>query len=84
MSIRYLGREAGKAYAAESADSVLIRLEPGTYAPGISRTRSEIQAPASAAMFAATRSSVRRYASVGLNSTISVPAVTTGTWPGSA
>lgn len=29
MSIRYLGREAGEAYAAESADSVLIRLEPG-------------------------------------------------------
>jgi PPOX class probable F420-dependent enzyme len=29
MSIRYLGKEAGEAYAAESADSVLIRLEPG-------------------------------------------------------
>lgn len=29
MSIRYLGREAGEAYAAESADSILIRLEPG-------------------------------------------------------
>ena len=29
MSIRYLGREAGEAYAADSADSVLIRLEPG-------------------------------------------------------
>jgi hypothetical protein len=29
MSIRYLGRDAGEAYAAESADSVLIRLEPG-------------------------------------------------------
>jgi thiosulfate/3-mercaptopyruvate sulfurtransferase len=29
MSIRYLGHEAGAAYAAESAGSVLIRLEPG-------------------------------------------------------
>lgn len=29
MAVRYLGREAGEAYAAESADSVLIRLEPG-------------------------------------------------------
>lgn len=29
MSIRYLGQEAGEAYAAGSADSVLIRLEPG-------------------------------------------------------
>jgi PPOX class probable F420-dependent enzyme len=29
MSVRYLGQEAGEAYAAESADSVLIRLEPG-------------------------------------------------------
>jgi PPOX class probable F420-dependent enzyme len=29
MSVRYLGREAGEAYAVESADSVLIRLEPG-------------------------------------------------------
>jgi len=29
MSIRYLGREAGKAYAAGSADSALVRLEPG-------------------------------------------------------
>jgi PPOX class probable F420-dependent enzyme len=29
MSIRYLGKEAGEAYAADSADSVLIRLEPG-------------------------------------------------------
>jgi PPOX class probable F420-dependent enzyme len=29
MSVRYLGLEAGEAYAAESADSVLIRLEPG-------------------------------------------------------
>ena len=29
MAVRYLGREAGKAYAADSADSVLIRLKPG-------------------------------------------------------
>jgi PPOX class probable F420-dependent enzyme len=29
MAVRYLGPEAGEAYAAESADSVLIRLEPG-------------------------------------------------------
>ena len=29
MSIRYLGGEAGKAYAAGSADSVLVRLAPG-------------------------------------------------------
>jgi PPOX class probable F420-dependent enzyme len=29
MSVRYLGQEAGEAYAAESADSILIRLEPG-------------------------------------------------------
>jgi PPOX class probable F420-dependent enzyme len=29
MSIRYLGQEAGEAYAPDSADSVLIRLEPG-------------------------------------------------------
>jgi PPOX class probable F420-dependent enzyme len=29
MSVRYLGQVAGEAYAAESADSVLIRLEPG-------------------------------------------------------
>jgi PPOX class probable F420-dependent enzyme len=29
MSIRYLGQEAGEAYAATSADSILIRLEPG-------------------------------------------------------
>jgi PPOX class probable F420-dependent enzyme len=29
MSVRYLGRKAGEAYAAASADSVLIRLEPG-------------------------------------------------------
>lgn len=29
MSIRYLGREAGEAYAAESGDSILVRLEPG-------------------------------------------------------
>jgi PPOX class probable F420-dependent enzyme len=29
MSVRYLGQEAGEAYAADSTDSVLIRLEPG-------------------------------------------------------
>jgi PPOX class probable F420-dependent enzyme len=29
MSIRYLGREAGEAHAADSADAILIRLEPG-------------------------------------------------------
>jgi hypothetical protein len=29
MAVRYLGPEAGEAYAAESSDSVLIRLEPG-------------------------------------------------------
>ena len=29
IAIRYLGPEAGTAYAATSADSVLIRLEPG-------------------------------------------------------
>jgi PPOX class probable F420-dependent enzyme len=29
MAVRYLGQETGEAYAAESADSVLIRLEPG-------------------------------------------------------
>jgi len=29
MSIRYLGQEAGEEYAAESADSILVRLEPG-------------------------------------------------------
>jgi PPOX class probable F420-dependent enzyme len=29
MSVRYLGQEAGEAYAATSADSILIRLEPG-------------------------------------------------------
>jgi PPOX class probable F420-dependent enzyme len=30
MSVRYLGQEAGEAYAADSADSVLVRLEPGS------------------------------------------------------
>ena len=30
MSIRYLGQEAGEAYAAGSSDSVLVRLEPGS------------------------------------------------------
>lgn len=29
MSVRYLGKEAGEAYAAGSADSILVRLEPG-------------------------------------------------------
>lgn len=29
MAVRYLGEEAGEAYAAESGDSVLVRLEPG-------------------------------------------------------
>jgi PPOX class probable F420-dependent enzyme len=29
IAIRYLGREKGTAYAAEEADDVLIRLEPG-------------------------------------------------------
>jgi PPOX class probable F420-dependent enzyme len=29
MSVRYLGKEAGEAYAESSADSVLVRLEPG-------------------------------------------------------
>jgi PPOX class probable F420-dependent enzyme len=29
MAARYLGREAGEAYAAASGDSILIRLEPG-------------------------------------------------------
>ena len=29
MAVRYLGREAGEAYAAASGDSILIRLEPG-------------------------------------------------------
>ena len=29
MSVRYLGEEAGEAYAAESSDSILVRLEPG-------------------------------------------------------
>jgi PPOX class probable F420-dependent enzyme len=29
MAVRYLGREAGEAYAEGSADSVLVRLEPG-------------------------------------------------------
>jgi PPOX class probable F420-dependent enzyme len=29
MAVRYLGQEAGEAYAAESGDSTLIRLEPG-------------------------------------------------------
>jgi len=29
LAVRYLGREAGEASAADSADSVLIRLEPG-------------------------------------------------------
>ncbi len=29
MSIRYLGREAGEEWAASSAQSVLVRLEPG-------------------------------------------------------
>lgn len=29
MAVRYLGSEAGEAYAATSADSILIRLEPG-------------------------------------------------------
>jgi|SRR5215471_4949082 len=29
LAVCYLGREAGEAYAADSADSVLIRLEPG-------------------------------------------------------
>jgi PPOX class probable F420-dependent enzyme len=29
MSVRYLGREAGEAYAAGSSDSILVRLEPG-------------------------------------------------------
>lgn len=30
LAVRYLGEEAGEAYAAGSTDSVLIRLEPGT------------------------------------------------------
>jgi hypothetical protein len=30
MSVRYLGKEAGEAYAEGSADSILVRLEPGT------------------------------------------------------
>jgi len=30
LSIRYLGQEAGEAYAAASAQSVLVRLEPGS------------------------------------------------------
>jgi PPOX class probable F420-dependent enzyme len=29
MAVRYLGQEAGEAYAAETGDSMLIRLEPG-------------------------------------------------------
>jgi len=29
MAVRYLGKEVGEAYAAESGDSLLIRLEPG-------------------------------------------------------
>jgi PPOX class probable F420-dependent enzyme len=29
MAVRYLGKEAGEAYAAETGDSTLIRLEPG-------------------------------------------------------
>ncbi len=29
MAVRYLGPEAGEAYAATSGDSILIRLEPG-------------------------------------------------------
>jgi hypothetical protein len=29
MAVRYLGKEAGEAYAAGASDSVLIRLEPG-------------------------------------------------------
>lgn len=29
MSVRYLGKEAGEAYAEGSADSILVRLEPG-------------------------------------------------------
>jgi PPOX class probable F420-dependent enzyme len=29
MSVRYLGKDAGEAYAAGSADSILVRLEPG-------------------------------------------------------
>jgi PPOX class probable F420-dependent enzyme len=29
MAVRYLGREAGEAYASGSGDSMLIRLEPG-------------------------------------------------------
>jgi hypothetical protein len=29
MSVRYLGKEAGEAYAESSADSILVRLEPG-------------------------------------------------------
>ena len=29
MAVRYLGTEAGEAYAAESGDSTLVRLEPG-------------------------------------------------------
>jgi len=30
LAARYLGKEAGEAYASESSDSVLIRLEPGS------------------------------------------------------
>ena len=30
LAVRYLGEEAGEAYAGGSSDSVLIRLEPGT------------------------------------------------------
>jgi PPOX class probable F420-dependent enzyme len=29
MAVRYLGREAGEAYAVTSGDSILIRLDPG-------------------------------------------------------
>jgi PPOX class probable F420-dependent enzyme len=29
MAVRYLGQEAGEEYAATSADSILVRLEPG-------------------------------------------------------
>jgi hypothetical protein len=30
MSVRYLGTEAGEAYAEGSVDSILVRLEPAT------------------------------------------------------
>ena len=58
------------------------RRAPAARAAAGGARRGARRHPCSAAKFRAMTSSVRRYSSAGLNSTTSVPAVTSGTWPG--